>query len=221
MLAFYAFPAEDWIHLKTTNSIKSTIATVRPRTKVTKGSHLLVTLVRAVVTFEMEVMVHRSKEQHEEVAAESARFHPQVLNLSPASAALEPDELRRPPEAGRSRMSTRLRSLASRTHAAAGTSDDSDRRLDRDAHLVGASRARPAPSSRRVKPVLGSASSGRPSSEVSLVAVFEHQQRSRDLWSGSRIPRPGLLLLSRAEPSLSRSCERTLTRTARRSDVSC
>jgi putative transposase len=33
LLAFYAFPAEHWIHLKTTNPIESTLATVRLRTK--------------------------------------------------------------------------------------------------------------------------------------------------------------------------------------------
>ena len=37
LLAFYAFPAEHWVHLKTTNPIESTFATVRLRTKVTKG----------------------------------------------------------------------------------------------------------------------------------------------------------------------------------------
>ena len=37
LLAFYDFPAEHWVHLKTTNPIESTFATVRLRTKVTKG----------------------------------------------------------------------------------------------------------------------------------------------------------------------------------------
>ena len=37
LLAFFAFPAEHWIHLRTTNPIESTFATVRLRTKVTKG----------------------------------------------------------------------------------------------------------------------------------------------------------------------------------------
>jgi transposase-like protein len=37
LLAFYDFPAEHWIHLRTTNPIESTFATVRHRTKVTKG----------------------------------------------------------------------------------------------------------------------------------------------------------------------------------------
>jgi putative transposase len=37
LLEFYKYPAEHWIHLRTTNPIKSTFATVRLRTKVTKG----------------------------------------------------------------------------------------------------------------------------------------------------------------------------------------
>jgi transposase-like protein len=95
LLAFYAFPAEHWIHLKTTNPIESTFATVRLRTKVTKGpgsraaglamaykliesaqtrwralnAPNLVALVRAGVKFEKGVMVERSEELSEEVAA--------------------------------------------------------------------------------------------------------------------------------------------------------
>jgi putative transposase len=38
LLAFYDFPAEHWKHLRTTNPIESTFATVRLRTKKTKGS---------------------------------------------------------------------------------------------------------------------------------------------------------------------------------------
>jgi transposase-like protein len=38
LLAFYDYPAEHWIHLRTTNPIESTFATVRHRTKVTKGT---------------------------------------------------------------------------------------------------------------------------------------------------------------------------------------
>jgi transposase-like protein len=37
LLAFYDFPAEHWKHLRTTNPIESTFATVRHRQKVTKG----------------------------------------------------------------------------------------------------------------------------------------------------------------------------------------
>jgi transposase-like protein len=95
LLAFFDFPAEHWIHLKTTNPIESTFATVRLRTKVTKGpgsraaglamaykliesaqtrwravnAPHLVALVRAGVVFEKGVMVERSEEQHTEVAA--------------------------------------------------------------------------------------------------------------------------------------------------------
>jgi putative transposase len=95
LLAFFDFPAEHWIHLKTTNPIESTFATVRLRTKVTKGpgsraaglamafklieaaqggwravngSHL-VALVRAGAKFEKGVMVERPNEQDQEAAA--------------------------------------------------------------------------------------------------------------------------------------------------------
>jgi putative transposase len=37
LLAFYDFPAEHWVHLRTTNPIESTFAPVRARTDVTKG----------------------------------------------------------------------------------------------------------------------------------------------------------------------------------------
>ena len=37
LFSFYAFPAEHWIHLRTSNPIESTYATVRLRTKRTKG----------------------------------------------------------------------------------------------------------------------------------------------------------------------------------------
>lgn len=37
LLAFYDFPAEHWIHIRTTNPIESTFATVRLRTNKTKG----------------------------------------------------------------------------------------------------------------------------------------------------------------------------------------
>jgi putative transposase len=95
LLAFYAFPAEHWVHLKTTNPIESTFATVRLRTKVTKGpgsraaglamaykliesaqsrwrmvnAPHLVALVRAGAKFDKGVMVERTDEQNEEVAA--------------------------------------------------------------------------------------------------------------------------------------------------------
>lgn len=38
LLAFYDFPAEHWRHLRTTNPIESSFATVKLRTRVTKGA---------------------------------------------------------------------------------------------------------------------------------------------------------------------------------------
>ena len=38
LLTFYDFPAEHWIHVRTTNPIESTFATVRLRHRRTKGS---------------------------------------------------------------------------------------------------------------------------------------------------------------------------------------
>jgi transposase-like protein len=37
LLCFFDFPAEHWVHLKTSNPIESTFASVRLRTRVTKG----------------------------------------------------------------------------------------------------------------------------------------------------------------------------------------
>ena len=37
LFTFYDFPAEHWPHLRTTNPIESTFATVRHRTRQTKG----------------------------------------------------------------------------------------------------------------------------------------------------------------------------------------
>lgn len=89
LLAFYAFPAEHWVHLRTTNPIESTFATVRHRTKVTKGpgskaagiamafklieaaqhrwravnAPHLVALVRAGATFERGKLIERENEE--------------------------------------------------------------------------------------------------------------------------------------------------------------
>jgi len=38
LLAFFDFPLEHWVHLRTTNPIESTFSTVRIRTKVTRGA---------------------------------------------------------------------------------------------------------------------------------------------------------------------------------------
>ena len=91
LLCFYDYPAEQWIHLRTTNPIESTFATVRHRTRVTKGpgsraaglamafkliesaqqrwravnAPHLVALVRASATFRNGDLVER----HDQVAA--------------------------------------------------------------------------------------------------------------------------------------------------------
>jgi transposase-like protein len=94
LLAFYDFPAEHWIHLKTTNPIESTFSTVRLRTRVTKGPGSraaglamafkliesaeqrwravngphLVALVRAGARFEKGVIIERQQQDQEAVA---------------------------------------------------------------------------------------------------------------------------------------------------------
>ena len=95
LLAFFDFPAEHWVHLKTTNPIESTFATVRLRTRVTKGpgsraaglamafklieaaeqrwrvvnSPHLVALVRAGAKFEKGVPIEQNYQQDQEAAA--------------------------------------------------------------------------------------------------------------------------------------------------------
>ena len=95
LLSFFDYPAEHWVHLKTSNPIESTFATVRLRTKVTKGpgskaaglamafklieaaqdrwrsvnAPHLVALVRAGTKFDKEVIVERPNQQDKEVAA--------------------------------------------------------------------------------------------------------------------------------------------------------
>jgi transposase-like protein len=87
LLAFYDFPAEHWIHLRTTNPIESTFSTMKLRTKVTRGAGSpaaalamvfklvesaqarwraitgasLVALVRSGAKFENGVLVERSE----------------------------------------------------------------------------------------------------------------------------------------------------------------
>ena len=48
LLAFYDFPAEHWIHIRTTNPIESTFATVRLRTKRARNCGSLETILAMV-----------------------------------------------------------------------------------------------------------------------------------------------------------------------------
>ncbi|WP_353650837.1 IS256 family transposase [Nakamurella sp. A5-74] len=92
LLAFFDYPAEHWIHLRTTNPIESTFATVRLRQRVTKGpgsraagiamafkliesaqarwravnAPHLVALVRAGATFEKGKLVERPDDSNDE-----------------------------------------------------------------------------------------------------------------------------------------------------------
>jgi transposase-like protein len=98
LLAFYDFPAEHWIHLRTTNPIESTFSTVRNRSKITKGpgsraagiamayklieaaqsrwravnAPHLVALVRAGAKFENGKLVERPDETATDAAREEA-----------------------------------------------------------------------------------------------------------------------------------------------------
>jgi putative transposase len=95
LLTFFDFPAEHWLHLRTTNPIESTFSPVRARTRVTKGPGSkqaglamvfklleaaegrwravngphLVALVRAGARFERGRLVERPAEPAREVAA--------------------------------------------------------------------------------------------------------------------------------------------------------
>ena len=58
MLAFYDFPAEHWVHLRTTNPIESTFATIRHRTKRVKGAFSPQTLM--AMMFKLAVTAEQS-----------------------------------------------------------------------------------------------------------------------------------------------------------------
>ena len=48
LLAFYDFPAEHWAHIRSTNPIESTFATVRLRTDKTRGAVSKATILSLV-----------------------------------------------------------------------------------------------------------------------------------------------------------------------------
>ena len=98
LLTFFDYPAEHWLHLRTTNPIESTFSPVRARTRVTKGPGSkdaglamvfklleaaegrwravngphLVALVRAGARFEKGRLVERPKEAPDEDTDEVA-----------------------------------------------------------------------------------------------------------------------------------------------------
>jgi transposase-like protein len=54
LLAFYDFPAEHWIHLRTTNPIEFTFATVKHRTRKSKNCFSRETIIAATYKLFME-----------------------------------------------------------------------------------------------------------------------------------------------------------------------
>ncbi len=58
LFTFYDFPAEHWVHIRTTNPIESTFATVRHRTRQTKGCG------SRLATLTMVFMLARQAEKH-------------------------------------------------------------------------------------------------------------------------------------------------------------
>ena len=58
LLAFYDFPAEHWIHIRTTNPIESSFATIRHRTTRTKNCVSRNTLLGLV--FQLALAAERS-----------------------------------------------------------------------------------------------------------------------------------------------------------------
>ena len=52
LLSFYDFPAEHWVHLRTTNPIESTFATVRHRTDRSKGCLSRMTMLSMIYKLE-------------------------------------------------------------------------------------------------------------------------------------------------------------------------
>lgn len=73
LLTFYDFPAEHWKHIRTTNPIESTFATVRLRTKKTKGSGSR----RACLTMVYKLMMSAQKKWR---ALSGAKILPDVLS---------------------------------------------------------------------------------------------------------------------------------------------
>ncbi len=58
LMTFYDFPAEHWIHLRTTNPIESTFATIRHRTKRVKGAFSSQTLM--AMMFKLAITAEQS-----------------------------------------------------------------------------------------------------------------------------------------------------------------
>jgi putative transposase len=58
LLAFYDFPAEHWLHIRTTNPIESTFATLRHRTKRVKGAFSRESALSMLLQLALEAQLH-------------------------------------------------------------------------------------------------------------------------------------------------------------------
>ena len=58
LFRFYDFPAAQWVHLRTTNPIESTFATVRHRTRQTRGCGSRITTLTMVFKLALEAGKH-------------------------------------------------------------------------------------------------------------------------------------------------------------------
>ncbi len=58
LLAFYDFPAEHWLHIRTTNAIESTFATLRHRTKRVKGAFSKDSALAMMLQLALEAQKH-------------------------------------------------------------------------------------------------------------------------------------------------------------------
>ena len=73
LLAFYDFPAEHWIHIRTTNPIESTFATVRLRTDKTKGCGTRLATLAMVFKLAESASRHWKKLHKSELLADVVR----------------------------------------------------------------------------------------------------------------------------------------------------
>lgn len=88
LLEFYNYPAEHWVHLKTTNPIESTFSTVRLRQRVTKGPG------SRAAGIAMAFKLIQSAERHWRVVNA-----PKLVALVRAGARFKADKLVEPPPA--------------------------------------------------------------------------------------------------------------------------
>ena len=141
LLAFYDFPAEHWKHIRTTNPIESTFATVRLRTTKTKGC--LSRMTALTMVFKLCHLCDRAPQDHQDqglpLAHDRAHHGLQAMVPKPASPTFDnsgqqevaPPEWLAPHRRDHSRCQIQGRRKANRTRRlkpASPTFDNSSRR---------------------------------------------------------------------------------------------